>query len=831
MSEDRTPENPPQVADSRNQKSVEFVELLVLETDFHKIFIAGSVPGSGTLKGGMRYTETRLRNFPDNERHHLSAGLYPKSVPDPTVAVVQDKKKKGRADKDAEAFFAIVFDDVGRKIVAPEGTTPISKGIEIDVSAFDGVAEPSWVMETTRGNFQYGFHFDPPLPPDKAGSLHGQLDKTIFGPGLHSLGQFFRLPSGHNTKPQRGNFATQLVSVGPSYTFRSFCTAFGLDPAWREPPKTRTPEVSGVHGETCTEEVLAIYLEGVPNDEQFNEGLFHDRTSAYDEFVKVIAAIRNGSAGAQWGYDLAETWMSAAPQEAGKLDMMWDSGLETPLGWLINEFDKRRQPQDRLDQLAAARQKLAPQAFDVVDDPTIPTRPDGDMQGQASAHQLVVARWIETTCGHRLRFNSTTGRWHAFDGTRWKPHDHKMAFELAKDWAVANASVIPGKADAKAVQKASFADGVENYCRNTKALLVTSGDFDGDPMLLGTPGGVVDLRTGALRPATAADMVSKSTVVAPAEREDCPRWLRFIDEVTSGDLETQVFLRQWAGYCLTGSTKQQCFLFIWGPGQNGKSVFVDTLAWLMGDYFVKPVADMFIKSGGRRHLQEQAMLAGARMISVAEVPAGAAWNESLLKDVTGGGTLTANFMHRNGFTFYPEFKLIAYGNHQPNFPGGIDVAVRRRFRMLEFSFVPKVADLDLGLRLHGEGAGILRWALNGLTGPKGWNTTGLMWPKAMETVTDAYVKEHDPLGRWIMESVEKSVGRKTKTADLFGHWAAWKAAEGLAGTDDILTASHIFSRELGRRLGHKAEAGASGGFFRDIYLKTKAKTPFDEHEA
>src|SRR3546814_16935301 len=55
-----------------------------------------------------------------------------------------------------------------------------------------------------------------------------------------------------------------------------------------------------------------------------------------------------------------------------------------------------------------------------------------------------------------------------------------------------------------------------------RRLIVAPDAFDADPWLLGTPGAVVDLRTGEARGYRPEDMVSKHTAVRPADRADCP---------------------------------------------------------------------------------------------------------------------------------------------------------------------------------------------------------------------------------------------------------------------------------------------------------------------
>src|SRR3546814_2031426 len=84
-----------------------------------------------------------------------------------------------------------------------------------------------------------------------------------------------------------------------------------------------------------------------------------------------------------------------------------------------------------------------------------------------------------------------------------------------------------------------------------RRLIVAPDAFDADPWLLGTPGAVVDLRTGEARGYRPEDMVSKHTAVRPADSADCPTWMDFLDTTFGGDADLIRYFQRWAGYALT----------------------------------------------------------------------------------------------------------------------------------------------------------------------------------------------------------------------------------------------------------------------------------------
>ncbi len=75
---------------------------------------------------------------------------------------------------------------------------------------------------------------------------------------------------------------------------------------------------------------------------------------------------------------------------------------------------------------------------------------------------------------------------------------------------------------------------------------------------------------------------------------DCARFRGFLTEVLPGP-EVQRFVLWFMGYCLTGSVEEQMFLFLHGSGFDGKSVLVDLLAWMLGDYARKIPTEMLMR--------------------------------------------------------------------------------------------------------------------------------------------------------------------------------------------------------------------------------------------
>ena len=404
--------------------------------------------------------------------------------------------------------------------------------------------------------------------------------------------------------------------------------------------------------------------------------------------------------------------------------------------------------------------------------------PPEDREGESVDLELTedgVALAFEKRHRDGLRYCHDTGGWYVWQGTHWQPNRDGLAFTWARD--LVRSLNRRAEFKTKAITgKAAFAGSVEKFAQRARAFAVTAETWDRDPFLLGTPGGVVDLQTGQLRPARQDDYITKLTACAPAVSADCPTWFAFLRQATAGDNNLVLFLQQWAGYVLTGSTREHALMFIYGPGGNGKSVFLNTVSRIMGDYCRTAPMDTFTSSQGDKHPTDLAMLRGARLVTATETEEGRAWAEARIKQMTGGDPVTARFMRQDFFTYTPQFKLMIAGNHKPALKN-VDDAARRRFNIVPFLHKPEAPDRQLEAKLMDEAPGILRWMVEGCLD---WQRSGLERPKIVTDATAEYFEAQDTIGRWLAERCILDPQLQEKPGTLLADCKAWAAENGEA---------------------------------------------------
>jgi putative DNA primase/helicase len=318
--------------------------------------------------------------------------------------------------------------------------------------------------------------------------------------------------------------------------------------------------------------------------------------------------------------------------------------------------------------------------------------------------------------------------------------------------------------------------------------------------VLNTPGGLVDLRTGTIRPAEPDDYCSKMTSVAPAG--ECPTFDAFLERVTGGDPDLVAFIWCMLGYCLTGVTVEHALFFCYGTGANGKGVLLSTVRHILGDYHRTAPIATFTASKNERHPTELAGLRGARMVTANETQEGQRWDEEKIKTLTGGDEISARLMRQDFFDFVPVFKLVIAGNHKPALRN-VDEAIRRRMNLLPFSVTipPAERDPHLGNKLKAEAGGILARAIQGCLD---WQQGGLRPPAAVQAATDDYLSGEDAIERWIVDGCQRDPQAWTSSRELFASWVAWASKTG-----EFAGSQKRFSQALRDRKfePHKKETG------------------------
>jgi len=304
----------------------------------------------------------------------------------------------------------------------------------------------------------------------------------------------------------------------------------------------------------------------------------------------------------------------------------------------------------------------------------------------------------------------------------------------------------------KVLLDSRFRQGVMDQVKPLLPTWKFAEEFDRDPLLLGVPGNqVLDLRTGALRPISREDRVTKRTNIAPDPNCKAERFVQFMREITLGDESLSAYLMRYCGYALTGHTREHCLPFWYGHGANGKGTLINVLQNIMGwEYgttlrMSNLVAKKNEDDGQRRII---AKLCGARLATANEGNAQVKLDMALLKSLASSDLLAGAHLYEREFTFAPSHKLIIATNHKPELE--VDAAARRRVHLVPFdaSFTGPSEDKTLDDALRREAPGIMALLVQACLE---WQQIGLAPPERVTRATRQLFEDLDPMGRFATE--------------------------------------------------------------------------------
>jgi putative DNA primase/helicase len=355
--------------------------------------------------------------------------------------------------------------------------------------------------------------------------------------------------------------------------------------------------------------------------------------------------------------------------------------------------------------------------------------------------------------GDRLRYCAERGRWLAWSGNvwEWQQGSGGAAREYAK--RIARALPDSGTEAQNHKRRALSAKGTSDMLTQAQTdprITVTIDQLDAHPWELNTPGGIIDLRTGQLLPPDPTKLHTRITACAPDFDADDTLWQKFLHQTFPGNQDLIDFMQRQVGYSSVGEVREHILPFGYGSGGNGKGVFLETIAAVLGDYATSSPNGFLMATNYAPHSTEIARLAGTRFVICSEVNEDDRFDEAKVKLLTGGDRLTARFMRQDDFTFRPSHHLWLIGNHQPAVESG-GHSFWRRLRLIPFTHtVPdenRIEDLQ-GILATQHGPAVMAWIARGAAA---YAKGGLQEPAGVKTATEDYAHSVDTVGRFLEE--------------------------------------------------------------------------------
>jgi putative DNA primase/helicase len=402
-----------------------------------------------------------------------------------------------------------------------------------------------------------------------------------------------------------------------------------------------------------------------------------------------------------------------------------------------------------------------------------------------------------------VAYDHSSGKWHLWKTHYWQPDQTGSIHSLVTNGTAAQylhaaaEAQAAGKDDlskdlikrAGSLQTRKRADNVLFFAARSPEIALTGEEWDRNPWVLGCENGVIDLRTGELRPGRPDDYI-RSHVPYDWKGIDttCPTWEAFQESVTGKDQQIVNFKARLFGYGITGLTIEHVLPIPWGEGRNGKSTELETLGEVLGkDLATSSQADTLMDTNNKAGEGPKPFvyaLRGKRIVWASESNEGRRINSGLVKQLTGGDTLTVRTLHSNPVSFAPSHLVLLITNNKPHMSAE-DTALWDRVILIPYTqrFVddPKApnegkADKNLREKLAAEREGILAWLVRGCLE---WQRQGLNVPAKLKAATEAYRNEEDTLGLFESERCIKGPSLTTRGGLLYADYQEWAKINGI----------------------------------------------------
>lgn len=299
------------------------------------------------------------------------------------------------------------------------------------------------------------------------------------------------------------------------------------------------------------------------------------------------------------------------------------------------------------------------------------------------------------------------------------------------------------------------------------SLLPEGEDMDPMPRFLCMANGMLDLDTWELLPHAPEYRCTHQFPwdFTPDQPPACDMWRSYLwGSVGQPDVIAE--MRQFTGYCLWAAYPYHKVLIMVGRGNNGKSVYIDTVKDLLGPgrwaaINMKDLEDQFLRATLHR-----------RWINIFSEASSDFYSTEYFKAISGGDPITASYKFMTPFQMQPTCKHIFSAQELP------DVRDRshgfhRRLLPVAFNrvFKPEEEDPHLRRKLKAELPGIFHWALGGLHLLR--KAGGFRHGPTTLALLERYRRESDPLLWFVDERCILAPEESIDNQSLYDAYKTW----------------------------------------------------------
>jgi putative DNA primase/helicase len=336
------------------------------------------------------------------------------------------------------------------------------------------------------------------------------------------------------------------------------------------------------------------------------------------------------------------------------------------------------------------------------------------------------------------------------------------------------------------------------------SLGLTGNEWDQDPWILPCINGIVDLKTGNLRPGRKDEYIK---TVCPHEYKglglETPAWKVFIASLFD-NTEIAAFIQRLFGSALLGVVIEHLLPILTGGGRNGKGTILEALKYALGALAGPVPSELLLRQRDSKNPDAPSAslmaLRGKRIVWASETERGRQFSTQRVKWLCGGDTVTGRDpFGRRQVEFSPTHSIFLLTNDKPR-ANASDFAFWSRVLLIPFRFT--FIDNPQGLyerkrdphqleKLKAEAPGILTWLVGGCLE---WQKQGLNPPKSILAETEQYRQGEDQISRFIEDCCFINSTVEVKSGELFKAYRQWCEENG-----ERATSGRTFGEEIGKK--------------------------------
>ncbi len=366
--------------------------------------------------------------------------------------------------------------------------------------------------------------------------------------------------------------------------------------------------------------------------------------------------------------------------------------------------------------------------------------------------------------------------------TEARSYSQKLtALQLQEAMANRCANLQQGKATDEAEKYLKYANSRRGSAKVTSALTeampmlsIETSVLDGDPLILNTPCGEVNLRTGEMMPHDPAHYITRKTRVSPSN-EGAETWRKFLLQISCEEEMMAEFLQQFAGMAAIGKVYEERLVIAVGSGGNGKSTFFNALQDVLGDYAGTIRSELMISNHDSGKKFEYAKLRGMRFVIAEELEQGKQLDTAAVKQLCSTGDINAQFKGKDVFTFKPSHSTVLCTNHMPAIKAVDDGTWDR---LIVVPFKGRFRNQSTEIKNYGAylvehcGGAILSWIIEGAQ-KYIQNDYKLISPEEIQVAIEEYKEDNNWAAAFFQECLIFKEGLSAMGSELYAEYRSY----------------------------------------------------------